>query len=154
MRSCARALREAGQDCLHVRLDDWIMPAAERRPHDTGEIRNRADRLPAIIAALRAGTSITAPGYDGAKRTQGPPVTYAPAGHRLILVEGVFAAHPSVRPMIDIAAFVDVREGVQRARFDALYRWKGLTMPLLRTCGAPESRTNGQPSMRSVSIAT
>ena len=120
-----RALREAGVDCLHVRLDDWIMPAAERRPHDTGEIRNRADRLPAIIAALRAGTSITAPGYDAAKRTQGPQVTYAPAGHRLILVEGVFAAHRSVRPMIDIAAFVDVREGVQRVRFDALYRWKG-----------------------------
>jgi uridine kinase len=94
-------------------------------PHDTAEIRNRAERLPAIIAALREGRTITAPGYDAAKRIQGPPVTYAPAGHRLILVEGVFAAHPSVRPLIDIAAFVDVREGVQRGRFDALYRWKG-----------------------------
>jgi uridine kinase len=119
-----RALTEAGEHPLHVRLDDWIMPAAERRPDDTGELRNRADRLPAIVAALRSGQRITAPGYDSATRTPGPPVTYEPAGHRLIVVEGVFAAHRSARAEIDLAAFVEVPESVQRARFDALYRWK------------------------------
>ncbi len=36
-----RSLRETGEDCLHVRLDDWIMPAAERRRDDTAEVRNR-----------------------------------------------------------------------------------------------------------------
>src|SRR5262249_39541375 len=47
-----RALTDAGERPLHVRLDDWIMPAAERKPDDTGELRNRVDRLPAIMAAL------------------------------------------------------------------------------------------------------
>jgi histidinol-phosphate phosphatase family protein len=119
-----RTLREAGENPLHVRLDDWIMPAAERRPADTGEVRNRVDRLPAIMAALRAGQPITAPGYDSASRTPGPPVTYEPAGHKVIVVEGVFAAHPLTRAEIDLATFVEVPESVMRARFDALYRWK------------------------------
>jgi mannose-1-phosphate guanylyltransferase / phosphomannomutase len=121
-----RALKEAGTDCLHVRLDDWIMPAAERGPHDTAEIRNRVDRLPAIVTALRQGHSVTAPGYDAARRVQGQPVTYDPAGHTIIVIEGVYAAHASVRPLLDLAAFVEAPEPVQRRRFAALYRWKGL----------------------------
>lgn len=122
----ARALQEDGASCLHVRLDDWIMPAAERASDHTAEIRNRVDLLPAIVAALREGRSVTAPGYDAANRTQGPPVTYDPAGQDIIVLDGVFAAHASIRPLVDLTAFVDTPEPVQRGRFAALYRWKGL----------------------------
>jgi histidinol-phosphate phosphatase family protein len=120
-----RALMESGDDPLLVRLDGWIQPAAERRPQDGAEIRNRADRLPAIVAALRQGQTVTAPGYDPVRRVAGPPVTYDPAGRRIVMIEGVFAAHPSIRSMIDLAAFVEAPEAVQRRRFAALYRWKG-----------------------------
>ena len=120
-----RTLRESGSNALLVRLDDWIQPAAERRPDDGAEIRNRVDRLPAIVAALRNGEIITAPGYDSARRVQGNPVTYDPAGRGVIVLDGVFAAHPSIRPQIDLAAFVETPEPVQRGRFEALYRWKG-----------------------------
>ncbi len=121
-----RALREDGESCLHVRLDDWIMPAAERRPGDTAEIRNRVDRLPGIVAALRRGEAVTAPGYDAANRDAGPSVAYDPAAKSVIVLDGVFAAHASIRPAIDLAAFVDTPEPVQHGRFAALYRWKGL----------------------------
>jgi mannose-1-phosphate guanylyltransferase/phosphomannomutase len=120
-----RALREAGENCLHVRLDDWIMPAAERRPGDTAELRNRVAELQPTLKALRQGQAVTAPGYDAVKRIQGKPVTYDPAGRTIIVIEGVFAAHHSVRHLIDVTAFVDAREPVQRRRFAALYRWKG-----------------------------
>jgi hypothetical protein len=120
-----RTLRETGVDCLLVRLDDWIQPAAERQPGDTAEIRNRVDRLPAIIAALRGGETITAPGYDSATRVEGTTVTYQPAGKSVIVLDGVFAAHDSIRSQIDFAAFVDTPEAIQRRRFEALYRWKG-----------------------------
>jgi mannose-1-phosphate guanylyltransferase/phosphomannomutase len=119
-----RSLQEDGVSCLHVRLDDWIMPAAERKPGDTAEIRNRADRLPAIVAALRRGEAVTAPGYDAANRVAGPSVTYDPAAKAVIVLDGVFAAHPAARAGIDLAAFVDTPEPVQRRRFAALYRWK------------------------------
>jgi len=122
----ARALHEDGTTCLQVRLDDWIMPAAERGPDDTAERRNRVDRLPAIVAALRRGEAVTAPGYDAANRVAGPAVTYDPAGKAVIVLDGVFAAHASIRAQIDLAAFVDAPEPVQRGRFAALYRWKGL----------------------------
>jgi histidinol-phosphate phosphatase family protein len=120
-----RSLRDGGKDCLHVRLDDWIMPAAERRTGDTAELRNRVAELRPTLAALRRGQAVTAPGYDAVRRVQGKPVTYDPAGQPVIVVEGVFAAHQTVRPMVDLTAFVDVPEPVQRSRFAALYRWKG-----------------------------
>jgi mannose-1-phosphate guanylyltransferase / phosphomannomutase len=122
----ARTLQEDGETCLHLRLDDWIMPAAERGPGDSAETRNRVDRLPAIVAALRRGEAVTAPGYDAARRVAGPAVTYDPAGKAIIVLDGVFAAHASIRREIDLAAFVDTPEPVQRGRFAALYRWKGL----------------------------
>jgi histidinol-phosphate phosphatase family protein len=122
----ARLLQDDGMTCLRVRLDDWIMPAAERGPNDTAETRNRVDRLPAVVAALRRGEAVTAPGYDAARRVAGPPVTYDPAGKAIIVLDGVFAAHASVRSLVDLAAFVDTPEPVQRGRFAALYRWKGL----------------------------
>jgi mannose-1-phosphate guanylyltransferase / phosphomannomutase len=120
-----RTLQEDGESCLHVRLDDWIMPAAERRADDTAETRNRVDRLPAIMAALRRREPVTAPGYDAANRVAGPPVTYDPAGTTTIVLDGVFAAHASIRGEVDLAALVDTPEPVQRGRFAALYRWKG-----------------------------
>src|SRR5262249_38150590 len=60
----ARGRQGEGASCLHVRLDAWIMPAAERRPGDTAETRNRVEKLPAVVAALRRGEAVTAPGYD------------------------------------------------------------------------------------------
>lgn len=120
-----RSLREAGENCLAVHLDDWIMPAAERQPGDSAELRNRVDRLPAIISALRRGEVVQAPGYDAVRRVEGKPVTYHPAGHPIIVVDGVFAAHETVRPLLDLTVFVDTPEPVQRGRFEALYRWKG-----------------------------
>jgi hypothetical protein len=82
-------------------------------------------RLPGIVAALREGKSVVAPGYDAATRTQGPPVTYDPAGRSYIVLDGVFAGHRSLRPLVDFAAFIDTPEPIQRRRFAAHYRWKG-----------------------------
>jgi hypothetical protein len=101
------------------------MPAAERCPGDTAEIHNRVDRLSAIVAALRQGDAISALGYDPANRVAGPPVTYDPAGKNVVVLDGIFAAHASVRPSLDLVAFVDTTEPVRRGRFAALYRWKG-----------------------------
>jgi mannose-1-phosphate guanylyltransferase/phosphomannomutase len=123
----ARSLADSGMNFLHVHLDNWIMPAAERGPNDTAEIRNRVDLLPDLIASLRAGRAVTAPGYDSARRVAGKTITYKAAGRDIIILEGVFAAHAGVRSSIDLAVFVETSEQVQRARFDALYRWKDFT---------------------------
>lgn len=52
-----RSLTEAGVAGLHVRLDDWIVPAAERPPNCSAEDRNRIDAMPSLFRGLRAGES-------------------------------------------------------------------------------------------------
>ena len=124
--AAARSLAEDGVACLHVRLDDWIVARSARQAGASAEARNGVDALPGVVAALRAGRSIRAPGYDAATRETAEPVTYDPAGRSVILLDGGFAAHPSVRTMLDLAVFVDVPGGLQRERFTAFYLWKRL----------------------------
>jgi hypothetical protein len=121
-----RSLIEDGVAGLHVRLDDWITSAPKREPRASAETRNRVDALPSVVSGLRAGTSIRAPGYDAATRGAGEAVTYDALGRSVILLDGSFAAHPSIRAMLDLAVFVAVPQDVQRERFAAFYRWKGL----------------------------
>src|SRR5262249_16859719 len=117
-------LSEQGRDCLRVRFDDWIVPAAVRSANFNGEMRHRVDALPDVVRALRAGRAVTASEYDPATRGGGCTVTYDPTGKAVVILEGGFALHPKLRPMIDLAAFVEVPEEIQRSRFVAFYRWK------------------------------
>jgi hypothetical protein len=121
-----RSLIEDGVAGLHVRLDDWIVPASEREPLASAETRSRVDALPGVVAGLRAGASIRAPGYDAATRGTGEAVTYDASGRSVILLDGSFAVHASLRTMLDVAVFVAASSDLQRERFAAFYRWKGL----------------------------
>jgi uridine kinase len=67
---------------------------------------------------------VTAPGYDPATREGGSAVTYDPAGKAVVILEGSFAVHAALRPMIDLAAFVESPEEIRRVRFAAFYQWK------------------------------
>jgi histidinol-phosphate phosphatase family protein len=124
--ACVRTLTEDGVACLLVRLDDWITPVAERGAADSAEMRARVDLLPEVIAVLRSGRRVTGLGYNAASRSGGEPVTYDPAGQSVIVLEGSFAAHRSLRAMLDLTVFVDVPEKLQQRRFASFYRWKGL----------------------------
>lgn len=121
-----RMLTEDGVPCLHVRLDNWIVPAAERTKNCSVEDRQRIDAMPSVVEALRSGTSVRAPGYDPATRGAGQAVTYDPTGHSVIVLEGCLAGHHSIRSMLDLTVFAAASEQLQRARFMAFYRWKGL----------------------------
>jgi mannose-1-phosphate guanylyltransferase / phosphomannomutase len=121
-----RSLIEDGVAGLHVRLDYWIVSAREREPGAAAETRNRVDALPGVIAALRGGMSVNAPGYDAVTRGAGAAVSYDAAGRSVILLDGSFAAHRGIRAMLDLAVFVAVPPDLQRERFAAFYRWKGL----------------------------
>jgi mannose-1-phosphate guanylyltransferase/phosphomannomutase len=121
-----RALTEQGIACLHVRLDDWIVPLADRGSNCSAETRNRVDAMPDMVQALRARATVRAPGYDPATRGVGDAVTYDPAGRSVIVLEGTFAAHRTIRAMLDFVVFVAVPEEIQRTRFVQFYRWKGI----------------------------
>ena len=86
-----------------------------------------------MVTALRAGSSVRAPGYDAATRGSGEAVTYDAAGRSIILLDGSFATHESLRAMLDVAVFVVAPPDLQRERFAAFYRWKGLDQPAIDT---------------------
>ncbi len=121
-----RSLTEDGIACLQVRLDDWIVPLADRGEKCSAEDRNRVTALPGVVRALRAGATVFAPGYDAASRGAGRQVTYDPTGRTIIVLEGTFGGHRSIRSMLDLTVFATVPETVQHSRFSAFYRWKGL----------------------------
>ena len=121
-----RTLIEDNIACLHVRLDNWIVPADRRGPGCSAEARNRVDAMPDLVRALRAGTCVRAPGYDAAARGSGEAITYDPSGQSVIVLDGIFAAHPSIRKMLNFVVFAAVPLELQRERFLAFYRWKGL----------------------------
>jgi mannose-1-phosphate guanylyltransferase / phosphomannomutase len=122
----ARALIEDGLTCLHVRLDDWIVPAQDRGPNCSAEARNRVSIMREVVHSLRAGKCVRAPGYNQATRGPNRTVTFDPAGQSFILLDGSFAGHQSIRDLIDFVVFAEVPVKLQRARFEAFYRWKGL----------------------------
>ena len=97
-----------------------------RGPNCSAEARNRVEAFPDLIKALRAGAAVRAPGYDAATRSAGTAVTYDPAGRSVIVLDGIFAGHRSIRSMLDFTVFAMVPAELQRARFAAFYRWKGL----------------------------
>jgi mannose-1-phosphate guanylyltransferase / phosphomannomutase len=119
-----RALTEQGVTCLHVRLDDWLVAAAAPEPNCSAAARNRVDAMPDLVRTLRAGTSV--PGYDAATRRVGEAVTYDPDGRSVIVLDGSFAGHRGIRSMLDFVVFTAVPPELQRARFAAFYRRKGL----------------------------
>jgi uridine kinase len=86
-----------------------------------------------VVFGLRAGISVIAPGYDPATRRVGTPVPYDPSGKNVIILEGGFAIHGTIRPMIDLAVFVEGATEIQHARFSAFYRWKGLDNAAIET---------------------
>ena len=121
----ARTLTEQGSACLHVHLDNWIVAAAEREPNSSAEARNRVDAMPGVIRALRAGKCVHVPGYDAATRGADDALKYEHTGQSVIVLDGVFAGHRSIRDLLDFVVFSAVPPELQRARFLAFYRWKG-----------------------------
>jgi mannose-1-phosphate guanylyltransferase / phosphomannomutase len=120
-----RIFAEQGLACLHVRLDNWIEPANVRELNSPAETRNRVELMPELIRALRTGKTIHAPGYDAATRAISDAVAYGPNGQTLIVLDGVFAGHHSVRDTLDYVVFVEPTEQLMRRRFYAFYGWKG-----------------------------
>ena len=132
-----RSLTEQGVPSLHVRLDDWIVPAADRGSNSPAEARNGVAAIPEVVRALRAGASVRAPGYDAATRGFSEAVTYDPTGRTVIVLDGSFAGHQTIRARLDFVVFVEAPAELQKARFAAFYRWKGVDVSALdELCGA------------------
>lgn len=123
-----RMLSEAGCRVLRLELDRWILPLEHRRPDMNAEERNRVEFYPEIVSMLRQSGQVEAPGYDAASRGQQKGTTiYDARDAEVILLDGIFAGHASIREDVDMAAFVEASQQTLLSRFHNFYAWKGLT---------------------------
>ncbi|MBY5758151.1 HAD-IIIA family hydrolase [Rhizobium leguminosarum] len=123
-----RMLSESGRRVLRLELDRWILPLEYCRPDMTAEERNRVELYPEIVSMLRQSGQVEAPGYDAASRSQRKDTTtYDARDAEVILLDGIFAGHASIREDVDMAAFVEASQQALLSRFHNFYAWKGLT---------------------------
>ncbi|WHO76816.1 HAD-IIIA family hydrolase [Rhizobium sp. BT03] len=123
-----RLLSEAGRRVARLELDRWILPLEHRHPDMGAEERSRVELYPEIVSMLRQSGRIEAPGYEAASRSQRIGTTiYDLRDAEVILLDGIFAGHASIREDVDVAVFVDASQQTLTNRFHNFYAWKGLT---------------------------
>ena len=101
----ARLLADDGVRALHVRLDDWNLPAVDRDAKMGPLEGHRTGDYPALLETL----------LDDA------------GGARVVVLDGLFAADEAIRSRIDLVVFLDIGEPALRQRHMTFYSWKGFS---------------------------
>lgn len=123
-----RILSETRRRVLRLELDRWILPLEHRSPDMSAEERSRVELYPEIVSMLRRSGQVEAPGYNAASRGQfRVTTTYDARDAEVILLDGIFAGHASIREEVDMAVFVEASQQTLLNRFHTFYAWKGLT---------------------------
>jgi mannose-1-phosphate guanylyltransferase/phosphomannomutase len=123
--SLAKALTKLGIRVMHVRLDDWIVPRSLRTQSMPSEERSQTGLYPDFFARIIRGERVETAGYEQVTRESSKAVSYQFAGEQVILFDGLYACHASIREKLDLSVFVDADEEVLEHRFESFYRWKG-----------------------------
>lgn len=108
----ARALRE--DDYYHC---SSAVPGFDARTYNFDHIAAKDfSLLAAHLSALRAGEAIEKPLYDFVRHRR-EAVTETLSAGRFVVVEGIHAlAAPAVRPLLDLAVYLDTPDDVRLAR--------------------------------------
>jgi len=118
------ALQSAGAEVVHVSLDRFLQPAAERRPGSTLRERTQFAAAQIALTALCAGRSVLLPGYDPLTRARGASAIFSRGAGRVLVVDGLLANALALPGALEWA--FDAPADLRRERRDAFYRWKGL----------------------------
>lgn len=117
---------EEGHSVITVKLDEWILPKAQRHQCHNVYDRFRKEQLVGDIKNLLEGEKIIAPGYSPRPGQNANPVGYSIQGKEIVIIEGVVGlAFEELRERASISIFLDMDEQLHKKRFYQLYDWKG-----------------------------
>lgn len=122
------------QNCRIMSLDDYLIQRMERDARGIGAHDPAATNLEAAaahLACLRRGEACEKPVYDHVAGRADRTETVHPA--RYLIVEGVMALHPILRPTIDLAVFLDATSAVRFGRVARDREEKGLSKAYARS---------------------
>jgi mannose-1-phosphate guanylyltransferase/phosphomannomutase len=126
-----RIFNEQGHNCLRVPLDGWIMPIDQRSPASTALERVQIREIHGVLADLRERKAVRTSGYNPLSRGAAENVIYDPSKADIIIIDGILAAHASLRPLLDFVVYIEALPNVLRSRFQAYYCWKGLESDMI-----------------------
>jgi histidinol-phosphate phosphatase family protein len=118
------ALGALGIDTLHLSLDRFILPYANRTPGMGVAERTRFELAARAIARLETGAAVLVPGYDPLRRTGAPGQVVQRDGRSVLILDGVLANQLEIRGALHVA--LDAVPEVRRSRRRTFYAWKGL----------------------------
>jgi hypothetical protein len=136
---CANALRlhlsARGIEVVHVSLDRFLVPAAERAPSVRLRERSRFSQAAEAVRRLAAGESVALPGYDPRRRVAAPG-RIVTVGEGVLIVDGLLASALEAPGVVTVA--VHAPEAARLARRRRFYAWKGLSGPPLERAVRPD----------------
>ena len=103
--------------CNVFHIDDFFLQPHQRTAARLCEIGGNFDRerfLEEVLQPLKEGGAVTYRRFDCKSGELQAPLTVAP--HRLAVVEGAYAMHPSLAPHYDLSVFLDVAPSLQKQR--------------------------------------
>ncbi len=115
------------ETCI-LSLDDYLIARVERDERGIGAHDPRANdlaRAAADIERLRGGSPCTKPVYD--HQRGGPASTESIKPARFLIVEGVHALQPVIRPLLDLGIFLDATPDVRYGRVTRDMEEKGVS---------------------------
>lgn len=120
-------LLDSRHHCV-ISLDDYLISRRERDELGIGAhnpVASDLERAAGDLESLKSGRPCEKPVYD---HVAGKAVeTERVVAHRFVIVEGVMAVHPRLRPLMDLAIFIDAPAAVRFRRVARDMNEKGLT---------------------------
>lgn len=105
--------------CAVYHMDDFFLRPRQRtaeRLSQPGENVDHERFLEEVLLPLRSGETVTYRPYVCSRQCLGEPVTVAP--HRLAIVEGSYACHPTLREHYDLRIFLTIEPEEQLRRIE------------------------------------
>ncbi len=124
--SLQKNLEREGYKVFTIKLDDWILPKAQRREKDEVFYNFQIKKLESDLQKILGGEKVEINSYRPHPRQEPKNKTYHYQAQDVIIIEGVVAlSSESLLSRSDYSLFLDIDEKVLKERFVAYYRWKG-----------------------------
>jgi D,D-heptose 1,7-bisphosphate phosphatase len=137
----AMKARQEGIPAMHIRLDDWILPAEHRQEEGHVLATFQWPKVEDDVLAILRGETVALDPYNSHPSWNLGRVTYHRSGERLIVIEGVVAlALTRVMEKVQLRYHKSIGPEELHRAFTRFYTWKGKSPDEITTLFAQRQR--------------
>lgn len=123
-----KSLTQQGITSMLIKLDNWILPKDQRKPHHTVTDVFQLPLMIHDIENILSGKVVTLPGYAQHPTWQPEQIRYEYQNEMVVIIEGIVAlADDALSTNCHLSIFRHIEMDELQKRITAFYRWKGLS---------------------------